>query len=201
MARAETKTQSGSGPVRRKGCYGGSGEVQESTEIYEELIGTLEEHIPSVAAQIREEVARGRLLSGPNLSDPEREFRESRLHQAKLARISKEDIAVVPYSGDDRLALLCQTLLNLAETMVESRRAMLELFNSDHMRTARVLFVGPSQGGATGLETVEPAGPTGQDGDGIIDIDLALELPVVEETLTLVRRLLEPVHEEVGEWR
>jgi hypothetical protein len=173
--------------------------VQESAEIYEELIGTLEERIPSVAAQIREEVARGRLLPGPNLSDPEREFRESRLHQAKLGRIAKEDIAVVPYSGDDRLALLCHTLLNLAETMTESRRAILELFNSDHIQTARVLFVEPREGGATGLETEAPGEPTG--GDGIIEIDLAVELPAVEQTLALVRRLLEPVYEEVGEWR
>jgi hypothetical protein len=175
--------------------------VQESAEIYEELIGTLEERIPSVAAQIREEVGRGRLLPGPSLSDPEREFRESRLHQAKLGRIAKEDIAVVPYSGDDRLALLCHTLLNLAETMTESRRAILKLFNSDHIQTARVLFVEPSQGGATGLETEAPGELTGGDGNGIIEIDLAVELPAVEQTLALVSRLLEPVHEEVGEWR
>ena len=175
--------------------------MQDSAEIYEELIGSLEERIPSVAAQIREEIARGRLLPGPNLSDPEREFRESRLHEAKLGRIAKEDIAVVPYSGDDRLALLCQTLLNLAETMAESRRAMFELFNSEHMQTARVRFVEPSVGGATDLETYEPGGPAGENEGGSIDIDLAVELPAVEQILALVRGLLEPVHEEVGEWR
>lgn len=175
--------------------------MQDSAEIYEELIGTLEERIPSVAAQIREEVARGRLFPGPKLSGQDREFREFRLHEARLGRIAKDDIAVVPYSGDDRLALLCQTLLGLAESMAESRRAILELFNSDHMQTARVRFVEPSEGGATGFETEEPGEPIGENGNEIIDIDLAVELPAAEQTLDLVRRLLEPVHQEVGEWR
>jgi hypothetical protein len=97
--------------------------MQDSAEIYEELIRRVEERAPSLATQIREEVARGRLVQGSKLPEGERQERQSRLVEANLGRIGKDDMAVLPYTADERLALFSQTLLTLAQTMTESRRA------------------------------------------------------------------------------
>jgi hypothetical protein len=155
--------------------------MQESAEIYEELIRRVGERSESLAAQIREEVARGRLVQGSKLPEGEREERQSRLAEAKLGRIGKDEMAVLPYTGDERLALLCQALLTLAQTMTESRRALLELTTDNDLPHTRVLFTQPDETGSA-------------------EFDLPVELSNAERALEQVTNLLGPVQEEVGRW-
>jgi len=155
--------------------------MQESAEIYEELIRRVGERSDSLAAQIREEVARGRLVPGSKLPEGEREERQSRLAEAKLGRIGKDEMAVLPYTGDERLALLCQALLTLAQTMTESRRTLLELTTDNDLPHPRVLFTEPDETDS-------------------IEFDLPVELSNAERALGQVTNLLRPVQEEVGRW-
>jgi hypothetical protein len=155
--------------------------MQESAEIYEELIRQVEERAAPVATQIREEVARGRLVQGSKLPEGERQERQFRLTEAKLGRIGKDEMAVLPYTGDERLALLCETLLTLARTMTESRRAVLELVTDYELPHTQIRFTEPDE-----TEAVE--------------FDLAVELAKAEQALEQVSYRLQPVQEEVGRW-
>jgi hypothetical protein len=155
--------------------------VRESAEIYEELIRRIEERAAPLAAQIREEVARGRLVQGSKLPESERQERQSRLVEAKLGRIGKDEMAVLPYTGDERLALLCQTLLTLAQTMTESRRTLLELATEHDLLHTHVRFTEPNE-------------------TEVAEFDLTAELSRAEQALARVNALLEPVREEVGVW-
>jgi hypothetical protein len=155
--------------------------VQDSAEIYEELLGRVEERAAPLAAQIREEVARGRLVQGSKLPEDERHERQFRLAEANLGRIGKDDMAVLPYTGDERLALLCQTLLALAQTMTESRRALLEVAIGHDLPHTQLRFTEPDETQA-------------------VEFDLAAELSRAEQALGRVKSLLEPVRQEVGEW-
>jgi len=147
--------------------------VQEGAESYDELIALLEDRLGTpLAAQIRDEVARGRLVQGSQL--PEHQERQSRLAQAKLARIRNDEMAELLYTGDERLALLCQALLTLAQTMTETRRALLSL--------------------AREVRFAEP------DGTEVVGFDLNDELAKAEQALSQVSSLLEPVRQEVGVW-
>ncbi len=70
--------------------------MQDSAEIYEELIGRLEAAAAPVAVQVREEVGRGRLVKGSKLPEGERQERQFRLSEAKLGRITDDEMAVLP---------------------------------------------------------------------------------------------------------
>ncbi|XVU22084.1 hypothetical protein ACQPZJ_33095 [Actinoplanes sp. CA-054009] len=160
----------------------GTGALQESAEIYDELIRRIEERSSPLAAQIREEIARGRLVQGSKLPEGERDKRQARLSESKLGRLGKDEMAVLPYTGDERLALLCEALLTLAETMAESRRALLELTTEHDLAHSRVEFIDPDEAEAA-------------------EFDLEDEHSRAARGLAEVKRLLEPAREEVGTWR
>ena len=82
----------------------------------------LAEALPDVAAQVRDEVARGRVVPSSKLSTPEHEERETRMTEAKVDRLANADVASVPYSDDERLAVLIDALIRTATTMLASRR-------------------------------------------------------------------------------
>jgi hypothetical protein len=154
--------------------------VDNSAEIYDDLVARLGERASSLADQIREEVARGRLVQGSKLPVEERELRESRLTQAGLGKIGKDDVAVLPYTGDQRLALLCQALATLARSMAESRRSLLSLVIRHELPVPRVLFAEP--------DDIQPT-----------EIDLVAETQRAEQMVSRINDLLTPVLAEVGE--
>jgi hypothetical protein len=98
-----------------------------SGEAYQLLMQRLAEALPDVATQVRDEVARGRVVPSSKLSTPEREERETRMTEAKVGRLANADVASVPYSDDERLAVLIDALIRTATTMLASREALLEL--------------------------------------------------------------------------
>lgn len=115
----------------------------------------------SLATQIRDEVTRGNLIKSSSLSDTDRVERESRLEDARLSRLSKSEMATVPYTDDQRLDLLCRALLTAAQSMLESRRA-LRTFTRMHELPPVVRFMDVDETTsiefnlATGLLRAEP---------------------------------------------
>lgn len=110
-----------------------------SDRAYESLLQALEQNMPEVAQQVRDEVARGRpeLLSALAPSD----FidRQQRIREARLPSMERKDVAVRPYSPDERLRLLLEALQTLADSMAESREALLRLLEEADVE-ARVVF-------------------------------------------------------------
>src|SRR5206468_10414818 len=52
---------------------------------------------------------------------------ETRMTEGKVGRLAVADVASVPYSDDERLAVLIDALIRTATTMLASREALLEL--------------------------------------------------------------------------
>ncbi|CAL9490770.1 hypothetical protein SUDANB15_03214 [Streptomyces sp. enrichment culture] len=59
--------------------------------------------------------------------------RASRLAETELPPIGKTDVAVIPYTGDERIELIRRMLLTLAETMYTSRKVMLDMAAAEGM--------------------------------------------------------------------
>ena len=152
--------------------------VNGSGAAYQRLIERVAEKLPEVAAQVRDEVARGRVVPGSKLSGAEREIRDTRMHEAKVGRIAKADVVSVEYSADEQLALLMGALMCLADTMLSSRQAIAGLEASDH-RTASLVFEEP-------------------DGSGQTEIALRGDIQSLSDATTTVDRLLSPGLEELG---
>jgi hypothetical protein len=60
-----------------------------SGDAYQYLIQRLSEVLPDIAAQVRQETGRGRVISGSKLPTSDREVRETRMEQANAGRIGK----------------------------------------------------------------------------------------------------------------
>lgn len=97
------------------------------SEQYAFVMERLKADFPDLAAQLDQELKRGRAVSGQKLRREERHERASRLEEAHLPALGKTDVAVIPYSGEERVELIRDALLTLAETMYASRQAALKL--------------------------------------------------------------------------
>ena len=97
--------------------------MDNSGEIYLELLDRLRRDLPEVADQIEAEVMEGRRVVTETLSELERTDRAAKMRDVG-SRISKEDLATVPYTDDERLALLIEALLCLSSSMVADREAL-----------------------------------------------------------------------------
>ncbi|WP_333749160.1 hypothetical protein [Streptomyces sp. IBSBF 2394] len=97
------------------------------SEQYAFVMQRLKADFPDLAAQLDQELKRGRAVSGQKLRREERHERASRLEEAHLPALGKTDVAVIPYSGEERVELIRDALLTLAETMYASRQAALKL--------------------------------------------------------------------------
>lgn len=97
------------------------------SEQYAFVMERLKADFPDLAAQLDQELKRGRAVSGQKLRREERHERASRLEEAHLPALGKTDVAVIPYSGEERVELIREALLTLAETMYASRQAALKL--------------------------------------------------------------------------
>jgi hypothetical protein len=116
-----------------------------SGEAYQHLMQRLAEALPDVAAQVRDEVARGRVVPSSKLSGPEREERETRMTEAKVGRLVKADVASVPYSDDERLTVLIDALIRTATTMRASREALFELASAYGYDRRIIIFDEPDE--------------------------------------------------------
>ncbi|WMX46315.1 hypothetical protein RGF97_17725 [Streptomyces roseicoloratus] len=96
-------------------------------EQYVLIMERLKADFPDLAAQLDQELKLGRAVSGQKLRREERYERATRLEEAHLPALGKTDVAVVPYSGEERVELIREALLTLAETMYASRQAALKL--------------------------------------------------------------------------
>ncbi|MER7932107.1 MULTISPECIES: hypothetical protein [unclassified Streptomyces] len=97
------------------------------SEQYAFVMERLKADFPDLAAQLDQELKQGRAVSGQKLRREERQERASRLEEAHLPTLGKTDVAVIPYSGEERFELIRDALLTLAETMYASRQATLKL--------------------------------------------------------------------------
>ncbi|MET9529734.1 hypothetical protein ABZY02_04065 [Streptomyces sp. NPDC006649] len=95
---------------------------------YESLMTRLREEIPGLADQLDEEVRHGRVVSAQDHLQEEGQYyeRASRLAATKLPALGQGDIAVIPYTGEERLQLVREAVLTLAETMYATRKSVLD---------------------------------------------------------------------------
>ncbi|KJE23085.1 hypothetical protein FF36_02513 [Frankia torreyi] len=114
--------------------------MEQSGEIYEELMLQVEGLSGEIAQQLRAEVTRGRLVRGFELSARERRLRDQRITDTESARIGRADVAVIEYDGDQRLRLLCEALVTAARTMAASRRALIGLLELTDLSGNQIVF-------------------------------------------------------------
>lgn len=96
-------------------------------EQYARIMEQLADEIPGLAVQLDHEVRHGRAVSEERLRQEGRyEERASRLAGTELPPLGKTDVAVVPYTVEERIELIREALLTLAETMYASRQAALK---------------------------------------------------------------------------
>jgi hypothetical protein len=152
---------------------------------YEDVMEDLRHRLPDVAAQLEDEVLRGRPISVSQLSLSDRADRQENLREAeaqgmgKLQGIGVKDVAVVPYSEEERLDLVCRALVRLAETMHGSRLQLLKLAEHHQVESSTLIFTLPES----------------QEGQHLLLPD---EVSATEDALTKVRRLLLPWLEREG---
>lgn len=90
-----------------------------------ELLGT---DLPNLARQLIQEIRYGRAVSEKGLRAEGRyEEKADLLAKATLPSLGATDVAPIPYEPEERIELVREALLTLAETMYRSRRAVLEL--------------------------------------------------------------------------
>lgn len=152
--------------------------VATDDELYARIMDRLVDQLPDLAAQLKQEVRHGRVVSEKGLKQEGRyEERASRLAVTDLAPLGKTDVAVIPYTGDERLRLICAALLTLAETAYASRREILRLALEFEM---------------------SPVVQLGDDLDGTATINLVGETPDAERTFNVVRGLLSDSAVDLG---
>ncbi|MET7485108.1 hypothetical protein [Streptomyces sp. NPDC005538] len=94
---------------------------------YARIMAQLQHELGDLAGQLDQEVRQGRTVSEQKLKQEGRfEARASRLAETELPPLGKTDVAVIPYTGDERIELIRGALLTLAETMYASRKAALD---------------------------------------------------------------------------
>ncbi|ROO51250.1 hypothetical protein EDC02_6122 [Micromonospora sp. Llam0] len=84
--------------------------VHGSAEVVDQIMRTLDRELPDIAAQIREEITRGRMVKGSKLPERIRQDRQDALKAQRLGRIGKDELADVPYTGDESLATMPRSL-------------------------------------------------------------------------------------------
>lgn len=100
----------------------------DGSDHFAHIMTQLAEELPDLADQLEQEVRQGRVVSEPRLrQEAEYAARASRLAEAELPPLGKADIAVLPYTDDERVELVRSALLTLAETMYASRKAALDI--------------------------------------------------------------------------
>lgn len=149
-------------------------------ELYVRIMSRLGDELPDLATQLKQEVRHGRVISEKGLKQEGRyEERASRLAVTDLAPLGKTDIAVIPYTGDERLRLICAALLTLAETAYASRREVRRLAQE------------------FGMNPVVELG--GEDLDDTATVNLLGETADAERTFNTVRELLADFAMDLGQ--
>ncbi|MEU3904727.1 hypothetical protein AB0F20_12965 [Streptomyces goshikiensis] len=106
----------------------------DGSDRFAHIMTQLAEELPDLADQLKQEVRHGRVASEQRLKqEGEYEARASRLAEAELPPLGKADIAVLPYTDDERMELVRSALLTLAETMYASRKAALDIASKRQM--------------------------------------------------------------------
>lgn len=94
---------------------------------YESIISQLWAEMPALADQLDQEVRHGRSVTEKELRhEGLYEERASRLAATELSALGKNDVAVIPYTDEERMELIRKALLTLAETMYRTRQAALK---------------------------------------------------------------------------
>ncbi|MGW3022750.1 hypothetical protein [Streptomyces sp. NPDC001221] len=153
--------------------------MEGSDEVYDHLMRLLRERVPELATQLSEEVAAGRSVDGERLSERERMTRDGMMREARVGRLQRGDVAVVPYTADERLMFLCEALLRMAETLQGSLQAV-SLMAEEH------------QVESTMIEFAEP------DGTNSVVLDSSDLIYLTARTVDEMRRLVVPVNEAMG---
>ncbi|MFJ1758619.1 hypothetical protein [Kitasatospora sp. NPDC088134] len=140
---------------------------------YSDILDKLRARMPNLADQVEQEVRYGRTVSEQGLrSEGRYEERASRLAETELPPLGKSDVSVIPYTGTERLELIREALLTLAETMYATRKATLDMAVERGME-AEVEFGDPEF-------------------EDISHIDLREESARAHQALVTVRELLAP---------
>jgi len=128
---------------------------------YDGIMEYLRARIPGLASQLEEEVLRGKTVAATELSNEDRAHRVESVRAAesqgvgKLRVIDDADVAVIPYSENERLLLLCKALLRLAETMYESRHTLMSLKEENSIESRIIRFTDPDESDEERLDLTE----------------------------------------------
>ncbi|MFI1382959.1 hypothetical protein [Embleya sp. NPDC020886] len=140
---------------------------------YTNVMELLRAKLPSLAEQLDQEFRQGRAVSGEQLQrEGMFDERASRLANTDLPALRKSDIAMVPYSSEERIELIREALLTLAETMHASRAVLLKTAK-EHQMDVSIEFVDPE---------LEP----------VVRVDLVRETERASAALHTTRELLLP---------
>ncbi|MEV6769695.1 hypothetical protein AB0N05_13810 [Nocardia sp. NPDC051030] len=94
---------------------------------FERIMGRLTDGLPGLSDELVQEFQLGRAVSKQDLrQESGYQERVRRLAESDLPPLAASDVAMVPYSNDERIDLIRDALLTLAETMLASRRAVLK---------------------------------------------------------------------------
>ncbi|MGW5214418.1 hypothetical protein ACWEQO_25320 [Streptomyces sp. NPDC004051] len=95
---------------------------------YEAIMARLREELPELAEELDQEVRHGRAVSEKDLRQEGRyDERASRLAETELPPLGRNDVSVIPYTVDERIELIREALLTLAQTMYATRNSALKL--------------------------------------------------------------------------
>lgn len=83
---------------------------------YEAVLAHLEREVPSLHAQVLDEVQRGRELKASDISRTEKTSRNKELVSQKLGRLSDSDLAAVELTPEERLMVLVRAISVATET-------------------------------------------------------------------------------------
>ncbi|MFJ3717492.1 hypothetical protein [Streptomyces sp. NPDC090057] len=153
--------------------------MEDSDEVYDRLMRLLRERVPELATQLSEEIAAGRSVDGERLSEPERMTRDGQMREARVGRLQRGDVAVVPYTADERLMFLCQALLRMAETLQGSLQAVSAMAENHRIGTSVIEFAEP-------------------DGTSSVTLDFSDLVHLTAHTVDATRRLIAPAEQAMG---
>ncbi|WP_280256974.1 hypothetical protein [Nocardia wallacei] len=119
---------------------------------YEAMLAQLREYLPDLAAEIDQELRRGRVATKQQLiQEAQYSERASRLADSELPAIGTNDVAVLPYSEEESLELIREAMITLAETMYATRQTLLAA-TIEYEMAPEILFGNPEIEEVTSLE-------------------------------------------------
>lgn len=127
--------------------------MEGSSEAYEQLVELAAQQLPDVAAEVLDEIRRGRSVSASRIDAEDRKLRQHQLSEQDLGRIVKSDVTVEPYGSDDGLVVFLEGLQTLAASMSATRRGLAQFGRQHGLQSPYVAFIDPDEAAPVRADT------------------------------------------------